>query len=71
MMPTAHGSDSKSCEKLPSAPSCRVTHATLMPRRRADARMSGNVRRPPFGWRSLVIWQESAVLTVWRWSGDR
>ena len=38
MMPTAHGSDLKSCEKLPSAPSCRVTHATLMPRRLAAVR---------------------------------
>ena len=51
MMPTAHGSDSKSCEKLPSAPSCRVTHATLMPRRLVAARMSGNARtvRPSAG----------------------
>jgi hypothetical protein len=43
MMPTAHGSDPKSCEKLALAPSCRVTHATLMPTRLAAAKMSGNV----------------------------
>ena len=44
-MPTSHGSDPKSCEKLPIAPSCRATRSKLMPRRLANVRMSGKGSR--------------------------